>query len=112
MNLKSIEQIFNDNYDFEKLKKNTVHLLENLIQNSDNNFLKDVEGELPKGLKYSDLKIKYNCTNIFVNNNDREYPYFRISLHLVHPKTGIRLFYYDVDYNIDGEFSDEYFSRD
>lgn len=66
---------------------------------------------MPKGLQYSDLKIEYKYTNIFVNNIDREFPYFRISLRLVHPKTGIGIYYYDVDYNMDGEFSDEYFSR-
>lgn len=111
MDLQTIEQIFNDNYNFEKLKENTIDILEKLIINSHHNFLKDAEAELPKGLKYSDLKIKYNCTNIFVNNHDREFPFFRISLHLVHPKSGVRLFYYDVDYTISGEFSDEYFSR-
>lgn len=110
MDLKTIEQIFNDNYNFENLKEKTIDQLERLILNSQNNFLKDEEAELPRGLKYSDLKIEYICTNIFVNNHDREFPFFRISLHLNNPNTGICIFYYDVDYTINGEFSDEYFS--
>nr|WP_216855420.1 hypothetical protein [Paenibacillus alba] len=106
-----IEQAFNDKYNFEKTKKNSIELLEKLISNSHCNFLKDEEEKLPAGLKYSDLKIRYKCTNIFINNTDREFPYYRICLELVHPRTEIQLFYYDVDYNIQGDFSDEYFGK-
>nr|WP_202113090.1 hypothetical protein [Paenibacillus sp. MMS18-CY102] len=90
--MKSIEQSFNDKYNFEALKNNTIEILKRLIRNSDHNFLQDEKGELPAGLEFSDLQIEYIHTSI-------------------NPKTGIRLFYYDVDYNMDGEFSDEYFSR-
>ncbi len=109
--MKSIEQTFNAIYDFEKMKDSTKKQLEALVNNYPNNILKDEEGSLPKGLSYSDFRIQYKCVNMFINNFDREFPYFRICFDLVHPKTGIQLFYYDVDYNIDGEFSDEYFGR-
>ncbi|ODP29529.1 hypothetical protein PTI45_01012 [Paenibacillus nuruki] len=109
MDLKSIEHTFNLIYDFEKLKDSTQEILEELVHKCSTNFLKDEERSLPKGLSYSDLTIQYRYVSIFVNSFDREFPYFRICFDLVHPKTGIQLFYYHVDYNIDGEFSDEYF---
>lgn len=111
MDLKLIEQTFNIIYEFEKIKDSTRNILEELLLKSSKNFLKDEEGSLPKGLGYSDLLIQYKCVNIFVNNIDRDFPYFRICFDLVHPKTGIQIFYYHVDYNIDGQFSDDYFAR-
>ncbi|MFC6648706.1 hypothetical protein [Paenibacillus rhizoplanae] len=111
MDLKSIEQTFNLIYDFEKINNSTRKILEEIVSKSSINFLKDEKGNLPKGVKYSDLLIEYKCVNIFINNSDREFPYFRICYDLVHPKTGIQMFYYHVDYNIDGEFSDDYFGR-
>lgn len=111
VDLKSIEETFNNVYDFEILKHKTGQRLKELVQNYPNNFLKDEQGSLPKGLNYSDLSIRYKCVNIFINNFDREVPFFRICFDLVHPMTGIQIFYYDVDYNIDGKFSDEYFGR-
>lgn len=111
VDLKSLEETFNNVYDFEMLKHKTGQHLKELVQNYPQNFLKDEQGSLPKGLSYSDLNIRYKCVNIFINNFDREAPFFRICFDLVHPRTGIQIFYYDVDYNIDGEFSDEYFGR-
>ncbi|MEK4850027.1 hypothetical protein NST04_09265 [Paenibacillus sp. FSL H7-0756] len=111
MDLKLIEQTFNRIYEFEKIKDSTRKILEDLLLKSSINFLNDEKGNLPKGLEYSDLLIQYKCVNIFVNSIDREFPYFRICFDLVHPKTEIQIFYYHVDYNIDGKFSDDYFGR-
>jgi len=48
MDLKSIENTFNLIYDFEKLKDSTQAILEGLIRQCSNNFLKDKEMSLPK----------------------------------------------------------------
>ncbi len=111
MKLNLIEQNFNLTYNFEKVKRQTSELLEELVRKSSTNFLKEESSNLPKGLSYSDLKIRYKQVNIFLNNFDRDIPYFRVCFELIHPKTEIQIFYYDVDYDIDGNFSDEYFGR-
>lgn len=109
MNLLDIESTFNETYFIENLKKNSMDMLEEIILNSNSNFLKEDEWELPENIKFKDFSIRYKCTQLFINNHDRVYPFFRVCLELLHPKTQIPQYYYDVEYTIEGEFSDEYF---
>ncbi|MGG1941224.1 hypothetical protein ABFY57_16220 [Paenibacillus polymyxa] len=109
MNLLDIEKIFNEAYLFEDIKIKSVKLLEKKILNSDSNYLKEEEEKLPNDIKLKDFSIRYKCTELFLNNHDRIYPFFRVCLELLHPETQIQQYYYDVEYTIDGELSDEYF---
>ena len=109
MNLLNLEKLFNDTYSFEEIKIKSIKLLEDLLWNSDSNFLKEEEEKLSDNLKLKDFIIRYKCTQLLINNHDREYPFFRICLELLHPETEIQRYYYDIEYTIDGEFSDEYF---
>lgn len=109
MNLLDIEKIFNEVYFFENLKIKSIKSLEKLILNSDFNYLKEKENTLPNNMRFKDFVIRYKCTELFINNHDRTYPFFRVCLEIIHPKTHIQQYYYDIEYTIDGEFSDEYF---
>lgn len=111
MNLMDIQSQFNKNYDFKKIKDDSIEILENLIENSNKNYLMEEEENLPDGLKFKDFIIRFNCIRIYIDNHDREFPFYRVYLELLHPKTEIPLFYYDIEYTIDGEFSDEYFGE-
>ncbi|MBY0204431.1 hypothetical protein [Paenibacillus cucumis (ex Kampfer et al. 2016)] len=111
MNLLDLQADFNQAYSFDEIKKNSIKTLEELIANSENNYLHEEEEKLPSGLKFKDYIISYTYTEIMINNEYRLYPFFRISLDLVHPKTKKSEFYYDIEYTIDGEFSDEFFSN-
>ncbi|OBY76344.1 hypothetical protein BBG47_27685 [Paenibacillus sp. KS1] len=109
MNLVDLEKIFNEAYLFEDVKKESIKTLEELILNSESNYLKEEEEKLPNNMKLKDFIIRYKCTEIFINNHDRIYPFFRVCLELLHPKTQIQQYYFDIEYTIDGEYSDEYF---
>ncbi|CAM4490297.1 hypothetical protein [Paenibacillus tarimensis] len=109
MSLLDVEFIFNQHYNFNELKNNSIKLLENLINNSCSNYLSEEEGKLEDGLRFKDYIIRYKCIELFINNHDRVIPFFRVCLELLHPKTEIQKFYYDIEYTINGEFSDEYF---
>ncbi|QDS35160.1 hypothetical protein [Brevibacillus brevis] len=109
MNLLELEKAFNEGYFFEDVKKKAVQLFEELLLNSDSNFLKEEEEKLPSNMRLKDYIIRYKCTELYINNHDRIYPFFRVCLELLHPETEIQQYYYDVEYTVDGEFSDEYF---
>ncbi|ERI10317.1 hypothetical protein [Aneurinibacillus aneurinilyticus] len=111
MNLLDIQNQFNEIYNFQYLRDNTIRMLEDLIKNSNDNYLKEEEDKLPDGLKLKDFIIRYNCIRLFINNHDREIPFLRVYLELLHPKTEIQRFYYDVEYTVDGEFSDDFFGE-
>jgi len=109
MNLLDIEKNFNEAYLLEDIKIKSIKLLEELILNSDSNYLKEEEDKLPNNMKLNDFTIRYKCTQLFINNHDRIYPFFRVCLELLHPEIEIQWYYYDIEYTIDGEFSDEFF---
>lgn len=76
MDLLDIEKIFNEAYLLGDVKINSIQLLEELILNSDSTYLADEEEKLPNNIKLKDFSIRYKCTQLFITNQDRIYPFF------------------------------------
>lgn len=104
--LRSIEKIFNEKFDFDNLMKITKEYVEKTLSECETNFL--TEDEENKGYPFQELTVEYNRTCIFINENGSN-PYFRINFYLYEPNCERPKFIYDVEYNCRGEFLDEYF---
>ncbi|MGF6352862.1 hypothetical protein ABIE27_000758 [Paenibacillus sp. 4624] len=111
MDLNDLQKYFNEAYHFEKLKENSIIFFKEMIDNCQNNYLKEEDDQLPDGLKLKDLIVEYKCIELIINDRNRLYPFFRVCLELLHPKTEIAEYYYDIEYTIEGELSDEYFGN-
>ncbi|URZ05801.1 hypothetical protein [Clostridium felsineum] len=106
MELKKIEELFNNMTDFNRLVEDASEYIKNILLESDNNFLSENISDEVSSLK--DLKVEYNRTHLLINENGRM-PYFRLEFYLCdseNPK-----YIYEIEYNCSGEFSDEYFSE-
>ena len=101
-----IENYFNKLINFEDLKIKTKGYLEQLIQDDKSIIFEDCTEDEIRIIKES--TIEYEDTCIFINNVG-EYPFFRIKYNLYSPKNNMLNFTYEVEYNVDGEFLDEYF---
>ncbi|MFC4776215.1 hypothetical protein ACFO9Q_05465 [Paenibacillus sp. GCM10023252] len=111
MDLKFVEQQFNQIFNIDQLKEYAENQIKEMISQSEDNYLSDDEFKLEDGLKISDLIVEYRKFTLHVNNFDREYPFMRIHIDLLHPKTFFQIFYYEIELNNDGEVSDDYFGR-
>ncbi|MCM3174143.1 hypothetical protein [Paenibacillus sp. MER 99-2] len=111
MNLFDLQKYFNEIYHFDKLKISSIIFFEEMITNCQNNYLKEEDDSLPDGLKLKDFIIEYKCVELIINDRNRLYPFFRVCLELLHPETEIAAYYYDIEYSIEGELSDEYFGK-
>ncbi|MGE5397173.1 MAG: hypothetical protein ACM3MK_06500 [Chitinophagales bacterium] len=109
MNLVDIEEQFNKTYGFAALRSKTIALWLEVVTNADNSFLSEERDKLPDGVNFSDLGIEYKRTHLILNDTNRTKPYFRLYLELLHPTTSRQMFWYEVEYDIDGNFSDEFF---
>lgn len=106
MKLTLVEEQFNKVFDFEELLKQSKEYIEKALQNSESNFLFE-EGHVDCDL-LKEIRIEYNKTSIFINNADRM-PYFRLEFYLHTGTSEHPVYIYEIEFNCDGEFSDEYF---
>ncbi|QHI73460.1 hypothetical protein [Aminipila terrae] len=106
MKLTLIEEQFNKIFDFEALLEQSKKYIEKALQNSESNFLSD-EANIDDDL-LKEIRIEYNKTSIFINNAERM-PYFRLEFYL-HKSASVRPMYiYEIEFNCEGQFADEYF---
>lgn len=111
MDLTEIESVFNQYYNFLDLKMKAYHFLVELIQNSQNNFLKEVEDKLTGGMSLSNFRIEYRNTSLIINDSDLCQSIFRIRFDLINSRTNFQAFWYDVEYSSKGEVVDDYFGE-
>lgn len=104
--LRNIEKMFNESFDFDSIMKNAKKDIEKTLAECETNFL--TEDEEGKGYPFQELTVEYNRTCIFINKNGSN-PYFRLNFYLYEPNCETPKFMYDVDYNCLGEFLDAYF---
>lgn len=109
MNLTSIEEVFNEEYRFEDLKKKAITNIENMLSDYENNFLIDSIDQLPKDIMFKELRIEYRTTYIVLNKENGAKPSFRLVFDLIEPKNHKELFTYEIEYNSNGEYSDDFF---
>lgn len=106
MELKKVETLFNELFDFKTLVKNATQYIENILLESDTNFLS--EEVTDTFCSYKQLRVEYNKTHLFINEIGRM-PYFRLEFYLYEYASETPKYIYEVEYNSIGEFSDEYF---
>ena len=106
MELKKVEQLFNQMSDFDNLKKNATEYIKNILLESDTNFLsKEVTDE---ACSLKQLRVEYNRTHLLINESGRM-PYFRLEFYLYEYNSETPKYIYEIEYNCSGEFLDEYF---
>ncbi len=109
MKLVSFEKTFEEEYFFDELKQKTINNIQSILDNSDSNFLKDSIDELPQGILFSDLKIEYRATYIMLKKANGAKPSFRLVFDLLEPNDDEELFTYEIEYNSDSEYLDDFF---
>lgn len=103
-----IEKNFNEEFNFAELKQETESYIKEVLKNYEVNLLEDCEEKLPKDVKLKDLKIEYYHTNIILNKEYGAELSFRLAFNLINPINEDILFIYEVEYNSNREFSDEF----
>lgn len=106
MELKKVEQLFNQMFDFDNLIKKSVEYIKNILLESDTNFL--CEGVTDEGYSLKQLRVEYNRTHLLINES-RRMPYFRLEFYLYEYDSETPKYIYEIEYNCSGEFLDEYF---
>lgn len=109
MRLVNLERAFTEEYGLDKLKEKTIEGIKNVLDNYENNFLKDSIEQLPQGVLFKELKIEYRTTCLILNKANGAKPSFRLIFDLIAPQNGEELFTYEIEYNCDGEYSDDFF---
>ncbi|AOR25008.1 hypothetical protein [Clostridium taeniosporum] len=106
MNLKKVEALFNELFDFDNLLKDATQYIEKILLESDTNFLaEDVTDETHS---FKELKVEYNRTHLLINNLG-SMPSFRLEFYLYEYGDELPKYTYEIEYNSSGEFLDEYF---
>ncbi|SHK11065.1 hypothetical protein [Tepidibacter formicigenes] len=108
MDLTKIENLFNEEINFNELKQNTINYIKNLLENYKDTFLIECIDDLPEDMLFKDLDIEYKRTEIILNKDCKAKPSFRLVFKLINPITEDPLYIYEVEYNNSGEFSDEF----
>lgn len=107
MGLVKVETLFNKIFEFDKLVIDSKNYIENMLQESDVNFLSEEFGDDSYFLKQ--LNVVYAKTQLFLNVCERE-PYFRLQFYLYNQYNSENPQYiYELEYDSNGKFSDEYF---
>lgn len=109
MNLIKFEDSFNEAYKYELMKKNAIKNIRELLDNYKENFLQESINKLPEDVRFSELKIIYRATYIILNKDNGAKPSFRLVFDLVEPIDDKELFTYEIEYNSNGEYSDDFF---
>ena len=106
MDLTKVEALFNELFDFNNLVRNATKYIENILLESDTNFLsEEVTDEF---CAFNKLRIEYNMTYLLINKLT-SMPSFRLKFHLIESNAEILKYVYEIEYNCSGEFLDEYF---
>ncbi len=111
MNIKDIQDVFNANYGFNDLKEKSREYIKNIVVNYENNFLSEIFQDSPKSQKLNSFMIEYSKTYLIINKCLGENPSFRIVFDFINPDSGYAEFVYEIEYNIVGEFLDEFFLK-
>ena len=80
-----------------------------VLNNYESNFLQESVSQLPQGVLFSDLIIQYRVTHVLLKKAYGAGPSFRLVFDLLEPIDGEELFTYEIEYNSDGEYSDDHF---
>ena len=80
-----------------------------MLEDYKNNFLIDSVKQLPKGVLFKDLKIEYRTTYIVLNKANGAKPSFRLVFDLIESQKEEELFTYEIEYNSNGKYSDDFF---
>jgi len=106
MNLKKVEVLFNEIFDFNNLIKDATKYIEKILLESNTNFLsEDITDE---NCSFKELKVEYNSTRLLINNLG-SMPSFRLEFYLYEYAGELPKYTYEIEYNSSGEFLDEYF---
>lgn len=109
MNLKEIEMAFNEEVDFSNVLAKTTQYIKNTLLDSDNNFLSE---DVTDGFyDFSSLRIEYDKTYVLIDEVENNNPFFRLKFYLYKPDEKLPSYTYEIEYNCNGEFSDEYFLK-
>lgn len=106
--LRCLQDLFNEKFNFEHLKAESIEYIRGILNDCDNNFLAEEFDDYHKRHELKNLMIKYSSTNIIINR-EGFFPCFRIKFYLEEPYNGRDVFTYEIEYNTVGEFTDEYF---
>ncbi|MBW6411930.1 hypothetical protein KYD98_17775 [Clostridium sp. YB-6] len=109
MNIKDIQEAFNNNYNFSDLITKSREYIEEIVDNRENNFLAETIEESQKRNELKDFVIEYSKTYLIINKCLGENPSFRIAFNFINPESGYPDYVYEIEYNILGEFQDEFF---
>jgi hypothetical protein len=107
MELKKVEELFNQLFNFNNLVKDATQYIENILLHSDTNFLS--EEVTDESCSLNQLRVEYNKTQLLINEIGRM-PYFRLEFYLYEHTLVTPKYVYEIEYDSSGEFSDEYFS--
>lgn len=105
MKLSGVEKLFNELFNFEKLLSETKEYVEKTLSECETNFLSEEfeEGEC----NFKELRVEYSRTHILINKSEGQ-PSFRLEFNLYEPNEDFPIYTYEVEYNSEGKFLDEY----
>lgn len=111
MNMKDIQDNFNTNFGFDILKEKSREYIKNIVADSENNFLSEVFEDSSMRQELNNFVIEYSKTYLIINKCLGENPSFRIVFDFINPDSGYSEYAYEIEYNILGEFLDEFFLK-
>ncbi|MGN9163741.1 hypothetical protein ACTNDY_00450 [Tissierellaceae bacterium HCP3S3_D8] len=107
--MKDLQDIFNEIYGFLNLKEKAQKYISEIVFDFENNFLGEVFKEPQEIYELKNFMIEYSKTCLIINKCFEENPSFRIVFDFIDPNNGYPRYSYEVEYNILGEFLDEFF---
>ncbi len=109
-NLIDIQEKFNNVFDFPKLKENTKKYIERVLTESDDEFFFDYGTNKNEIQDLRKMRIDYELTQINLNR-EGSMPCFSLKYYLYCENEVSPQYTYEVEYNLNGEFLDEYFLK-
>lgn len=109
MNLIDLERDFIKEVNLDGQIKTTTKDIRSLLNDYNNNFLSESISDLPLGLTFDKLVIQYRETYLLLNKSNGSGLSYRLVFVLVDPVQDEELFAYEIEFNSNGEYLDDFF---
>lgn len=106
--LQIVENFFNKEFNFEELQINSLKYVEEILKEAHDDFFDDYADNEHEISDLRKMRIEYDSTKLIINCEGVK-PVFIIKFRLYRNMHDYPEYTYEVEYNTNGEFLDEYF---
>lgn len=107
-NMLEVQDRFNNEFNFHELKEITYNYIEKILNESEDEFFYDYSKNEKEIRELRKMRIEYDLTQLIINRMGCN-PIFTLKFNLYKAKEETPNYTYEVEYNMNGEFLDEYF---